>query len=184
MNRLTSGAVVLALLAAPAVAEDVVTAVHGTISEIDARAKTMVIKAADGTAQTMRVTEKTAVHGVEAAGRATDTVAKDSYRGLRTGTEVVAHYTARGTEKTLEEVDNVGRDGLKAVGGTVKELDRGAKKLVVTAADGTEHTFTLTDHAAVAAGKDMEKGAVKSTKVTVYYTETAGKQVAHFFERI
>jgi len=34
----------------------------------------------------------------------------------------------------------------------------------------------------VDAGKDVGKGVEKSSKVTVYYTEDAGKKVAHFFE--
>jgi hypothetical protein len=64
------------------------------------------------------------------------------------------------------------------VNGTVSEVDRGGKKLVVKTADGTEQTFKLADHAAVETGKGTEKAA----KVTVYYTEDAGKKVAHFFE--
>ncbi len=30
----------------------------------------------------------------------------------------------------------------------------------------------------------MAKGTEKGAKVTVYYTEEAGKKVAHFFEKI
>jgi len=42
----------------------------------------------------------------------------------------------------------------------------------------------LSGHAAADAGKDIAKGTEKTTKVTVYYTEKAGKKTAHFFEKI
>jgi hypothetical protein len=87
-----------------------------------------------------------------------------------------------GTEKTAEEVDKIGKDGMKTVEGTITSLDRGSKKLAVKAEDGTEHTFKLADHAAVDAAKDADKTAEKSAKVTVYYTEEGGKKIAHFFE--
>jgi hypothetical protein len=114
--------------------------------------------------------------------RGSQTAAKDTFHGLREGTEVVAHYSVKGTEKTAEELDRVGKDGLKAVEGTITHFDRGGKKMAVKATDGTEHTFTLTDHAAEDAGKDLDEAALKSAHVSVYYTEASGRKVAHFFE--
>lgn len=175
MKKLIMQGVVAALLAPMSFAMDVVTAVHGTIARMDAAAKTIVVKTADGTEHTLHFIGKTTVHGTEAA-------AKDTFHGLKEGSEVVAHYTAKGTEKTAIEVDKVGKDGMKAVDGTITELDRGGKKLVVKSADGTAETFKLADHAAEDAAKDLSKGAEKSAKVTVYYTEDAGKKIAHFFE--
>ena len=157
-------------------ADDAVTAIHGTITKVDSSTKTVVVKATDGTEHTVHVVAKTSVQGTEAG-------AKDTFHGLKEGTEVVAHYTTKGTDKTAVEIDRVGKDGIKAVEGTVSTVDRGGKKLVVKSADGTEQAFKLTDHAAVDAAKDVQKGAEKSAKVTVYYTESAGKKVAHFFER-
>jgi hypothetical protein len=157
-------------------AGEVVNAVHGTITKVDSTAKTVVVKGTDGTEHTVRVVAKTSVQGTEAG-------AKDTFHGLKEGTEVVAHYTTKGTDKTAVEIDKVGKDGIKAVEGTVSTVDRGGKKLVVKSADGAEQAFKLTDHAAVDAAKDVQKGAEKSAKVTVYYTESAGKKVAHFFER-
>ncbi len=161
-------------------AQDVVSAVHGTITKLDSAAKTGVVKTKDGTENTVKFVDKTSVHGVEA----TATGGKDAFHGLTEGTEVVAHYTAKGTENTAVEVDKVGKDGIKSVDGTVTHIDRGAKTLAVKAADGTEETFRLSDHAVADAGKDVVKGSEKSAKVTVYYTEVAGKKTAHFFEKI
>ena len=93
--------VLLFLGALACAAQDVVTAVHGTISKLDSATKTAVVKTKDGTEHTIKFVDKTSVHGVEATG----TGAKDAFHGLTEGTEVVAHYTTKGTEKTAVEID-------------------------------------------------------------------------------
>lgn len=155
------------------------TAVEGTIEKIDQTAKTIVVKAKDGTEHTFHFVGRTAVHGGEKAGAAAD----ESFHGLKEGSDVVVHYTAKGTEETAEEVDHIGEGGLKTTEGTVSHLDRGAKTISIKTADGTEQAFRLTPHAAEDAGKDISEGADKSGKVTVYYTEQAGHKVAHFFSK-
>jgi len=178
----TIGSLMLALMlvATAYAADDVVTAVHGTITKVDSTTKTIAVKTADGTEHSLHFVDKTTVHGADASAAA----AKDSWHGLKEGTEVVAHYTTRGTEDTAVEFDKVGKDGLKATDGAIKDIDRGTKTLVVKTADGTEQTFRLTGRASEDAGKDIAKGTEKGAKVTVYYTEDAGKKVAHFFEKI
>src|ERR1700686_1378997 len=115
MKKLILPVIMAALLAPMSFAIEAVIAVHGTISKIDSGAKTIVVKAADGTEHTFRFIANTTVHGTEAG-------AKDTFHGLKEGTEVVAHYTAKGTEKTAVEVDRVGKDGLKVVDGTVSDI--------------------------------------------------------------
>lgn len=161
-------------------AQDVVSAVHGIITKLDSSTHTMAVKTADGTEHTFKFLGTTSVHGAEGAA----TGAKGTFHGLTEGSEVVAHYTTKGAEDTVVEVDKVGKDGIKSVDGTITHIDRGTKTLAVRTADGTEETFKLSGHAATDAGKGIEKGAEKSEKVTVYYTEDAGKKVAHFFERL
>ena len=174
-----SGMIIALLFVAPAfAAEDVVTAVHGTIEKIDSGTKTVVVKTDDGTRHSVHVLDKTAVHGADA----TETASKDSLHGLKEGGEVVVHYAKRGTTDTAIEIDRVGKDGLKTTYGAVKEVDRGGKKLVLATGDGAEETFRLTEHASKDAGEDVAKGAVKGSKVTVFYTEDAGKKIAHFFK--
>jgi hypothetical protein len=133
----------------------------------------------EGTEHTFHFVGRTAVHGGEMTGE----VAKESFHGLREGSDVVVHYSAKGSEETAEEIDHIGKGGLKASEGTVTHLDRGAKTVTIKTADGGENVFRLTDHAAEDAGKDISEGAEKSAKVTVYYTEQAGHKVAHFFSR-
>ena len=155
-------------------ADDVVTAVEGTVKKVDAGTKTVVVKTGDGTEHTVHFVAKTSVHGWDAA----DAGAKDGMHGVKEGSHVVVHYTAKGTEKTAQEVDRIGDGGLKVTEGTVSKIDRGTKTLAVKTADGAEATYRITDHAVVDTGKGIEK----ATKVTVYYTEEGGKKVVHFFK--
>jgi hypothetical protein len=174
-------AALASLFLLPAVAdEDVVTAVHGTVTKVDAGAKTIAVKTADGTEHTIHFVDKTTVHGVDA----TAAGAKDTFHGITEGSEVVAHYTAKGAEETAVEVDKVGKGGLHAVDGTVTHVSEDGKTVVVKAADGTEHTFRVAGRDTVVSAKDIGKGTEKGAKVTVYYTESAGKKVAHFFEKL
>jgi hypothetical protein len=166
----------LFLLSARA-ADDVVTAVHGTVTKLDSGAKTMVVKTKDGTEHTVHFVDKTVVHGTAVG-------AKDTFHGITEGSEVVAHYTEKGAEKTGVEVDRVGKDGVKTVDGTVEHVGEGGKVVVVKAADGTEHTFAVVGHDTATSAEDIGKGADKSAKYTVYYTEKSGKKVAHFFEKL
>jgi hypothetical protein len=151
----------------------------GEILKLDAGARTVVVKVADGTVHTFHFVKGTAVHG----GQAVASGATDTFHGLKEGSQVAVHYTAKGADETAEEIDDIGHDGLKATDGTITHIDRGAKELTVKTADGTEQTYRLTDSAAKDAGADIAKGTEKSTKVTVYYTEEAGRKVAHFFKR-
>ncbi len=151
----------------------------GEIIKLDADTRTAVVKLADGTEHTFHFVGRTAVHGVEEVGGG----AEDAFHGLKEGSQVAVHYTAKGSEETAEEVDNIGKDGLEATDATVVHIDRGAKTLAVRTEDGTQETYRLTDSAARDAGKDIAKTSEKSEKVTIYYSEKAGHKVAHFFKR-
>jgi hypothetical protein len=146
-------------------ADDVSSAVVATVKTVDKGAKTVVVKTADGTEHTFHFLGRTIAHGAEAT--------------AHEGDDVVVHYTVKGTEKTAEEVDHVGKDGLKASVVVVKSVDHAAKTVTVKTAEGGEETYHLT----VRAGKETGKGLDKAGKVTVYYTEDAGKKVAHYFKQ-
>lgn len=154
-------------------ADDVVSAVAGSAKTIDKGAKTVVVKTKDGSEHTFHFIGKTVSHG--AAGAAAGT--KDAFEGIKDGDEVVVHYTAKGSVETAQEIDHVGKEGLKMSVVAVKDVDRGAKTVAVKTADGADETYHLTANAFRESGKGLDKGA----KVTVYYTEDAGKKVAHFF---
>ena len=174
------GVLLVSLVSAAFAVEHVVNSTHGTITKIDKAGKTFAIKTAEGTEHVFHFTDHAAVHGV----KATDLAAKDSWRGLKEGSEVVVHSTKRGSEDTAVEVDKLGDNGLEKTEGTIKEIDRGGRKLVIESADGTERTFKLTGHAAADSAKEIAPGAEKGTRVVVYSTEQAGHKVAHFLEKI
>jgi Cu/Ag efflux protein CusF len=155
-------------------------AVSGSVKKIDSASKTLVVTTADGADHTFHYLGRTTVHGAEAAG----TGGKEALHGLKEGSEVAVHYTTRGGADTAEEIDRLGKDGLKSTEGTVKAVDRGTKKVTIVAADGSEQTFHLGERAAADSGKDLAEGADKSAKVTVYYTERGGEKVAHFFKKL
>jgi hypothetical protein len=174
MSRRIISVTILALLlvAIASGQDDAIKASHATIQKIDSTGKTIVVKTDDGVGHTLHVLDSTAVHGADVS----DAAAKDSWHGLKEGGEVIVHYTKSGTEETAVEIDKVGADGLKATEGTVKEIDKGGKSLVVVAGDGTEETFKMTGQAAKEAGASVGRGS----KVTVFYIGKAGKKVAHF----
>jgi hypothetical protein len=181
MKKFLSVVVLAAFFAVMVVAaDDAVSAIHGVVTKVDSAAKTIVVKTKDGTEHTIHFVDKTVVKGGEAVG----TGAKDTFQGVKEGSEVVAHYTVTGTEKTAVEVDKVGKDGMKSMEGVVTKVGEGGKTITVKAADGTERTFDVVGHDTKVAAVDTGKGTEKGAKVTVYYTESAGKKVVHFFEKL
>ena len=181
MKAMLAVVAVAGLMALPVRATDgVVSAIHGTITKLDSATKTAVVKTADGTEHTIHFVDKTAVHGAEATAEAS----KDAFHGLKEGSEVAVHYTEKGSEKTAVEVDRLGKDGIKSVDGTVSKVGEGGKTVTVKAADGTEQTFDVVGQDTKEAAEAVGKAADKTAKVTVYYTESAGKKVAHFFKKL
>jgi len=152
-------------------------AVEGVVTKMDRAAKTMMVKAVDGTEHTMHLVERTVVHGGKETYKGAEEVARD----LQEGSQVVVHYTKQGTDETVEEIDRIGTDGLKTSEGTMTKFDRGARTMTIKTADGAEETYRLTEHATEEAGKETEDAVKKSAHATVYYSEEAGHKVAHFF---
>jgi len=156
--------------AAICMAQDVVSVVHGTIKKVDHATKTVVVKTADGTEHTVKVTGETTYKGT-----------KEGFDGLKEGTEVVARTTGKGLDETGVEIGKIGKDSVKVTKGTIVKVDKGTKTVVVKTADGTEKTFEFTDTAGKDMGEAVAAGTEKGAKVTVYYTEESGKKIAHFF---
>ncbi len=155
-------------------ADDVASAVAGTVKSVDKGAKTVVVKTSEGTEHTFHFLGRTVEHGAEATAKGS----RDAFQDVKEGDNVIVHYTVKGTEKTAEEVDHVGKGGLKMSVVAVKSVDQGAKTVVVKTAEGGEETYHMADRAARESGKGLERAG----KVTVYYSEEAGKKIAHFFK--
>ena len=171
MRRLGRLAVCLMVAAVICVAQDVVSIVHGTVKKVDSATKTVVVKTADGTEHTIKVTGQTTYKGTKAG-----------LDDVKEGTEVVVRTTGKGADETGVEIGKIGKDSVKVTKGTIVKVDHGTKTVVVKTADGTEKTFEYTDDAGKDMGRAVGAGAEKGAKVTVYYTEETGKKIAHFFE--
>ena len=157
------------------------TAVVGTVEKVDASAKTVAVKTADGSVQTVKFTEKTTVHGFNDVTKAADLTGKQ-------GTNVVVYTakgTAKGADKTASAIVYAGKETGRAAKGTVVKVDDGTKTVVVKTADGTEEAFDVAGHAVVDSGEAVGSFSAKTVKagdrVTVHYTTDAGKKVAHAF---
>jgi hypothetical protein len=170
MKKIGTLVICTVLAAVVCIAQDVVSVVHGTVKKVDKATKTVVVKTADGTEHTIKVTGDTAYQGT-----------KEGLDGLKEGTEVVARTTGKSLDETGVEIGKIGKDSVKVTKGTIMKVDSGAKTVVVKSADGTEKTFDFTENAGKDMGKAVGAGTEKGAKVTVYYTEESGKKIAHFF---
>lgn len=164
-----------------ALAQGSTNVVTGTVEKVDTGGKTVTVKTADGTVETVKYTDQTTVHGLKDAGKAADLSGKE-------GGHVIVHATGEGADKTAHSIDWVGDKTVHTADGTVEDVDKGSKTVAVKMADGTKETFHVADRATVDTGKDVgrysARGTEKGEHVTVYYTEEAGKKVAHFFKKL
>ena len=176
MRHLLSAVLLTVAAVALAGAQTGASVVHGTVKKIDATAKAVVVTTDKGNEEVVSLTDKTVVHGTAAG-------ATGAFHGLTEGSTIVVHATGSGAKKTALEVDAIGKDGMKAVDGTVSKIGAGGKTVVVKLADGTEETFETTGHAAAQIASATAAGTERVAKVTVHYTEEGGKKVAHFFKQ-
>lgn len=179
LNRLSLILVVLGLFGSALAVEQRHGFFEGVVLKLDDGTHTAVVKLEDGTEHTLHFVKRSAVMGAHGGTMGTE----DTFHGLKEGTQVAVHYTAKGSEETADEVDDIGKDGLKSTHATITHIDRGGKTITVKTEDGAEETYKLTDSAARDAGRDVKEAGDKTGKVTVYYTEEAGHKVAHFFKR-
>lgn len=160
-------------------AQDVASAVVGSVKAVDRAGKVVVVTTKDGAEHTFHFTDKVALH----VGDDTLDASKDTLHGIDKGTVVAVHYTAKGGRETAHEIDRVGDKGLHVVKGTVKDVDHGARTISIDTGKGTVETLRMTGDATDDAARATGKGTEKAAKVTAYYTVDAGKKTAHFVER-
>jgi len=175
MRMMVYAGLCLLLLAPMARAADDVSAIKGTVTQMDAKAKTLSVRTAEGAEHVVQVVSNTVVYGF---GKTTKG-AHDAFRSLKEGSDVVVHYTRKGATEIALEVDHVGTEGLQRAEGVLTRIDRSGKRLIVKTAAGAEETYRLADHAARDAGADVEHAG----KVVVYYLDEGGRKVVHFFEK-
>ncbi len=166
---------------AVALAQNPTHLVTGTVEKVDAGAKTIAVKTADGTVETVKFTEKTTVSGLKDGAKGADLVGKE-------GGHVIVHATGESADKTAHSVVWFGDKTVHTTEGTVEDVGKGTKTVAVKTADGSKEAFDVSEHATVDTGKAVGRysalGAKKGEHVTVYYTEEAGKKIAHLFKHL
>lgn len=171
----------LCCIAASLRAQGSTNVITGTIEKVDSGAKTVAVKTADGTVETVKFTDRTTVHGLKDAAKGADLAGKE-------GGHVIVHTVGEGADKTAHSVEWFGDKTVHTTEGTVEDIGEGSKTVAVKTADGSKEAFEVADHAVVNSGKGVarysEKGAKKGEHVTVYYTEEAGKKIAHVFKHL
>ena len=96
-------------------AQDVAHIMKGVVKSVDKGTKTFVVKAADGTEQTVKWTDSTTVKGTKDAGKAVEKGSVDTYLGAKKGTQVTVDYTEKAGEKTATGVKDASKATAKAV---------------------------------------------------------------------
>ncbi len=151
-------------------------ALEGTVNKTYTAANAVIVKATDGVEHLFHLTKRTVVHGTKDTGDA-------ALSGLVEDSRVVVHYAAEGAEKAAVEIDRIDENGLSVMEGVVTRVDRDGRKLSIRLANGSTETLQLSERAASDVGKDVDRAANDGAKVIVYYTDEAGKRVAHYFKR-
>ena len=152
-------------------------ALEATVKTFYKALNVIVVATMDGVEHTYHFTKDLVVHGGKGTG-------VEALQGLEEGTMVVLHYAGSGSEASASEIDLVGdNQGLKVTEGRVTRIDRGRKEITIRFANGKTETFRLTERAA-AEGKDVAEGAAGGTKVAIYYSDEAGRRVAHYFKAV
>jgi arginine repressor len=163
-------------------------AMAGTVTKVDSKAKTIVVKTADGAEEVFKFTGHTAMHAAKGSGELAEKGAVDTYLAGKEGTHVVVRYSGEGAEKTATAVDDFGKDAFKVSKGTVTKADKAGHTVTVKTEDGAEETYRVAKDASIETGRGVVKGsehaAEKGEKVTVHYTEEAGHKVAHFIKHM
>ena len=91
-------------LAVSVVAQDLVHDISGILKKVDKTAKTMVIKADDGTEHTIKYTDKTVVESTKDLGKGVEKGSAETYLEGKKGAKITVHYTEKGAEKTATGV--------------------------------------------------------------------------------
>ncbi len=167
---------------------DVVHAVAGVITKIDAAAKTIALKTADGTEHVFKYTERTTVHAAKKGGEEVKAGAVDTYMAGKEGTHAVIRYTGEGGEKTATHIEDLGKASLQVSEGTITHIDKAARTVTIRTEDGTEDTYHVAQHATIDTAhgitKNSELVGKEGEKVTVHYTEETGEKIVHLFKHV
>lgn len=141
-------------------------ATEGTIKDEHKAANKIVVATEDGVEHVYDAVTGLKVHGGEAG-----------LADLKPGTTVVIHYSP---DKTVQEIDRVGDEGLQTTEGMATKIDRHKKEITIRYDNGKVEKLRLTDRAAADVGTNVSP----DTRIVVYYSQDAGTKVTHYFKAV
>src|SRR5260221_9335224 len=112
--------IVASLAIASSRAQNPTHVVTGTIEKVDAGAKTIAVKTADGTVETVKFTDRTTVHGLKDGAKGADLAGKE-------GSHVIVHTAGEGADKTAHSVEWFGDKTVHTTVGTVEDVGKDSK---------------------------------------------------------
>jgi hypothetical protein len=151
-------------------------ALEGTMKRFYKAANVIIVTTMDGVEHVYHVTTDLIVHGGKKPGA-------DALEGLHEGTMIVVHRTAIGPEDTVAEIDLVGDEGLKITEGAVIDINRRKQEITIKYADGTTETLKMTPRALPENESGLARGDSSVTHIVVYYSDEAGRKVAHYVRK-
>jgi hypothetical protein len=103
---------------------------------------------------------------------------------MQEGTTVVIHQQLGGSQPVAEEIDVIGDQGLKTTEGVVTHINRRKNEITIRYANGKTETLQMTRMAAAESDTGIdESGEEASSRVVIYYSDEAGRKVAHYFKK-
>jgi hypothetical protein len=151
-------------------------ALEGTMKQFYKAANVVIVTTMDGVEHVYHFTKDLIVHGGKEPG-------VDALEGLREGTMIVVHRHASGPEASVAEIDVVGEEGLKITEGVVTDINRRKQEITIEYANGTKETLKMTARAAAENDSQLEESDSTVTRIVVYYSDEAGRKVAHYVKK-
>jgi hypothetical protein len=152
-------------------------ALEGTMKQFYRAANVVVVTTMDGMEHVYQFTKDLIVHGGKKPG-------VNGLDELREGTNVVIHQKLGGSQALAEEIDVLGEEGLKSTEGVVTHIDRRKKEITIEYANGRTETFQMTSRAAGESDATIDESSEEaSSRVVIYYSDEAGRKVAHYFKK-
>jgi hypothetical protein len=138
----------------------------------------------------LKYSENTTVEAADATAKGVKEGSAATLSASKEGTDVVARYVRKGSDKVATSFHELGKASLKAAEGTVTAVDTAAKTVTVKTKDGSVQVYHFSEKAAVETGQGIAKGTEATghglkvgEKVTVNFTESTGRKIAHLFSK-
>lgn len=172
----------LSLASLAATAQEIVHALTGTVSAIDADAKTITVATDDGSDGTFHyLTDSHASMKFDKAMR-TDATAPGDFK--QQGAQVIVYYFGTGGGRTVVAVKSLGAGPFTTTSGTVVKYDKKEHSLVVKDQSGATQSFNITASTIAETDAGVTEGLKfdprRDEKVIVSSTGSGGSSTAVF----